>query len=270
MLERARTLPADEVVIDLEDAVAPAAKDDARAKAVAALALDWGGRSVAVRINAVGTEWWERDVAELAAAGGALGTLVVPKCESASELEAVEELLEGPGPGLQALVETAPGLVAIREIAGSSPRLRALIVGYADLAASLGRPPGGDYPGDRWHHVRETVLIHARAAGLDAIDGPFLDFKDAAGLEQSARGARALGYDGKWAIHPTQVEPLNEIFSPTAEEFERAAAVLEALEHAGAAEGRGAVQLEGEMVDEAIRKQAARTIARGEAAGLRR
>ncbi len=277
MLEKARWLPADEVVIDLEDAVAPAAKDDARNAATAAVAEDWGARAVAVRINAVGSAWWESDVKELAAAGGgALATLVVPKCERARDVEAVAELLEAselPGAGgrsigLQALIETASGLIRVGEIAAAGERLEALIVGYADLAASLGRPPKGDYPGDRWHWVRETVLVHARAAGLAAIDGPFLDFKDVEGMRASAESARALGYDGKWAIHPSQLEKLNEVFSPTPEEFARAIKVLEALERAGADQGRGAVQLDGEMVDEASRKQAAQLVARGRAAGL--
>jgi citrate lyase subunit beta/citryl-CoA lyase len=269
MLGKARELPADEVVIDLEDAVAPEAKAEARTAAVAALSEDWGGRAVAVRVNAIGSDWWRRDVAELAAAPGALGSLVVPKCEDPADLASVAALLDEAGPaaaavGLQALIETAAGLVAVRELSTSTERLEGLIVGYADLAASLGRPAVADYPGDRWHWVRETVLVHARAAGLAAIDGPYLSIKDADGLQESAASARALGYDGKWAIHPAQLEPLNEIFSPTADEIEHARAVVEAL--AGAEDdGAGAVKLDGEMIDEASRKQAARIIDRAEA-----
>lgn len=275
MLAKARSLPADEIVIDLEDSVTPDAKEAARSAACAAIADDWGGRAVAVRVNGTGTEWWERDVTELAKANrGALGSLVIPKCETAAQIDAVERLLERtedsagrdqPRVALQALIETATGLVRVGEIAGASLRLETMIVGYADLGASLGRPPEGRYPGDRWHWVRETVLVNARAAGLAAIDGPHLDVSDEDGLRSSASSARALGYDGKWAIHPSQLDPLNEIFSPTPEEFERARTVLEALEAAGE---RGAVQLDGEMIDEASRKHADQLIARGRAAGL--
>lgn len=267
MLAKARELPADEVVIDLEDAVAPEAKAEARAAAVAAMAENWGERAVAVRVNSVGSDWWQRDVAELTAAGGALDSLVVPKCEGAGDVESVASLLDDAGSadlGLQALIETAAGLVAVREIAAASPRLEALIVGYADLAASLGRPASAQYPGDRWHWVRETVLVQARAAGLAAIDGPYLSIEDADGLRASAEGARALGYDGKWAVHPAQLGALNEVFSPAPEEVERARAVLDALAGAGG-EGSGATELEGEMIDEASRKQAARIIAHAEA-----
>lgn len=275
MLAKARSLPADEIVIDLEDSVTPDAKEAARSAACAAIAEDWGGRAVAVRVNGTGTEWCERDVTDLAKAdGAALGSLVIPKCETAAQIDVVERLLEQteesagfdrPRVGLQALIETAAGLVRVGEIAGASRRLESMIVGYADLGASLGRPREGRYPGDRWHWVRETVLVHARAAGLAAIDGPHLDVSDEDELRSSASSARALGYDGKWAIHPSQLDPLNEIFSPTLKEFERARAVLEALEGAGE---RGAVQLDGEMIDEASRKHADQLIARGRAAGL--
>ena len=275
MLAKARTIDADEIVIDLEDSVSHEAKQEARAAARAALAEDWGGRAVAVRINGIATEWWTADVAEVASADrSALDSLVIPKCESAEQVRAVARLVEeaersrgseGPAVSLQALIETAAGLVAIREIASADAPMEALIVGYADLRASLGRTLEAEYPGDPWHWVRETVLVNARAAGLAAIDGPVLEISDDDSLRSSAWSARALGYDGKWAIHPNQLPPINEIFSPTREEFERARSVLAALE---SADGPGAVRLEGEMIDEASRKQAARLLARGEAAGL--
>jgi citrate lyase subunit beta/citryl-CoA lyase len=275
MLFKARSLAADEIVIDLEDAVPADLKDDARTAAVAALGEDWGDRAVAVRINGIGTEWWERDVSELATAGGGPLSLVVPKCEHAADIEAVEAQL-GPaagrsregsasGPGLQALIETAAGLVNVVEIASASPRLEALIIGYADLAASLGLPPSEGYAGDRWHWAREQILVHARAAGLAAIDGPWLEIADEDGFRRSAADTRALGFDGKWAIHPSQIETLNEVFSPTLAEFERARSVLDALE----VSGDGAMKLDGAMIDEASRKQAAAIVARGEAGGLR-
>ena len=278
MLAKAQGLPADEIVIDLEDSVPPDGKDEARATAAESVREgSWEGRSVAVRINSTSTPWGARDVAHLVAeSGDALTCLVVPKVESAEELQAVDRLLGGEEErvgrgrpvGLQALIETAAGLSAAREIAGASDRLEALIIGYADLAASLGRQMAADYPGDRWHWVRETVLVAARSAGRQAIDGPHLEVGDLEGLEVEASRAYALGFDGKWALHPSQVEPLNEIFSPRQEDVDRAAAILDALAEGEREGGRGAVMLDGEMIDEASRKLAVQVVARGEAAGM--
>jgi citrate lyase subunit beta / citryl-CoA lyase len=265
MLAKAASLPADEVVIDLEDSVVPERKEEARAL-VAKTLQSWEGPPAAVRINPLSSEWGKADVAGLAGAGDTLGSLVVPKVESPAELTEVDRQLGGfSGTGLQALIETAVGLSQVREIASATSRLEALITGYADLAASLGRPTGADYPGDRWHWVRETVLVAARAGGLQAIDGPHVDIADLEGLHTEAGRARALGFDGKWALHPSQVEPLNEVFSPAQEEIDRATAVLETLGEAG---DRGAALLDGEMIDEASRKLAAQVIARGRAAGM--
>jgi citrate lyase subunit beta / citryl-CoA lyase len=278
MLAKAQGLPADEVVVDLEDSVTPDRKDEARAVTTAAVRDgDWGGRSVAVRINSPATALGVGDVVGVVeGAGAALGSLVVPKVESAADLHLVERLLaereEGAGRdspvGVQALIETAAGLSRAGEIARASGRLEALVIGYADLAASLGRPPAADYPGDRWHWVRETVLVAARSAGLQAIDGPHLEVRDLEGLGVEARYARALGFDGKWALHPSQVEPLNEVFSPRQEEVDRAGAILAALAAGESEGGHGAVMLDGEMIDEASRKLANQMIARGRAAGL--
>ena len=272
MLAKARTLPADEVVIDLEDAVVPAQKDEAREATVVALAADgWQARSIAVRVNGTGTPWFERDVRELAErAGEALGTIIVPKAESAGGLEQVELLLETTEAGrrrsrplgLQALIETARGLVRVNEIAASSSRLEALIIGYADLAASLGRPPGARHDPDRWSWALDAVVIAARAAGIQAIDGPHLQIADLDGLRAAAARARELGYDGKWALHPSQVEPLIEIFSPTPDEIDAARAILSALEQAEGQGSAGAAMLDGEMVDEASRKLALQVLAR--------
>jgi citrate lyase subunit beta/citryl-CoA lyase len=263
MLAKAAGLPADEVVIDLEDSVVPGAKEQARGLTVAALG-SWQGPPVAVRINPLSGEWGREDVAALAGVEG-LGSLVVPKVEAAAALVEVDGLLGDSAAGLQALIETARGLQLVGEIAGASDRLETLITGYADLAASLGLPGRADYPGDRWHWVRSTVLVAARAAGLQAIDGPHLEIADLDGLRVEAGRARALGFDGKWALHPSQVEPLNEAFSPTPGELEHATAVLRALERAG---DQGAALLDGEMIDEASRKLAAQVVARGRAAGL--
>ena len=270
MLAKAQQLDADEVVIDLEDAVTPDRKDEARATAAEAIRNgDWGDRSVAVRVNALATEWGERDVAELARdAGPRLGSLVVPMAESADQMLAVDGLLGGHDAGLQALIETAAGLSAVREISTATPRLETLIIGYADLAASLLRPLKADYPGDRWHWVRETVLVAARTAGIQAIDGPHLEIADIDGLRVEAERTRALGFDGKWAVHPSQIDPINEVFSPRQEEVDRAGAMLAALDRAEAEGGRGAVMLDGEMLDEVHRKLALEVLARGEAAGM--
>lgn len=276
MLTKARGLAADEVVIDLEDAVAPPVKEQARAAVTAAVAQGgWGERTVAVRINGPATRWCHRDVIEVVAgAGDGLASLVVPKVESPGEIEFVDRLAgmveqevgRAAPVGLQALIETATGLRHIHAIAHASARLETLIVGYADLSASLGLPPEEDHSGDRWHHVLATVLIAARDAGLQAIDGPYLAIKDLDGFRAASQRSHALGYDGKWALHPTQIEVLNDLFAPSPEELEHARGVLEALEAAEHGESRGAVIHDGAMIDEASRKLAAQVVARGAAA----
>jgi citrate lyase subunit beta / citryl-CoA lyase len=270
MLAKAPGVPADEIVIDLEDAVAAAAKDDARRLAGRVLRQGLGARGmVAVRVNALDSGWCHRDVLELVEqAGPAIDSFVLPKVERADDVRWLDRFLgmlgeRASGIRLQALVETAAGLVQAAEIAAASPRLEAVVLGYADLAASLGRA-AGDEPG-RWLHAQEVVLAAARAAGVQAIDGPFLGIRDQQGLRLRADHARGLGFDGKWAVHPEQVPVLNELFTPAADELERAATIVAALESAGS----GAVEVDGEMVDEASRRLALHVLARGEAAGLR-
>jgi citrate lyase subunit beta/citryl-CoA lyase len=282
MIAKARGMIADEVIIDLEDSVPADHKGQARRTVLAALADgDWLAPTIAVRINGTGTRWCHRDVIELIEGGGErLASLIIPKVQSAADVEFVARLAsmveresgrKSPV-GLELLIETATGLRCIHEAAHASDRVESLIVGYADLAASLGRPiavaddPGGIY----WRWVLETVLVAARDAGIQAIDGPHFQIGDLDGLRARAKLARTLGYDGKWALHPTHVEPLNDVFSPTQEEFDRAAAILQELERAATADGRGAVLLDGEMIDEASRKQATQVLARGTAAGLSR
>lgn len=271
MLAKAAGLEADEIVVDLEDSVASDAKEQARelvgdlVVAERSLAV-----AVAVRINPLTSPWGERDVADLVErAGPRIGSLVIPKVESGEDVLAVDRLLcsvgePARGVGLQALIETAGGILRAGEIAIGSPRLEALILGYADLAASLGRAPG-PAPPEQWLHAQETVLVAARAAGLQAIDGPYLEIRDDDGLRLRAEHARALGFDGKWAVHPGQLGIINAAFTPVHEELVRARAILDALARA---EGRGAVELDGEMVDEASRKLALQVVARGRAAGI--
>jgi citrate lyase subunit beta / citryl-CoA lyase len=271
MLTKAPAIPADEIVIDLEDAVVPADKDEARWLAARVLSEGLGtAGTLAVRVNALDSGWCHRDVLELVeAAGPAIDSLVLPKAERADDVRWLDRFLgmlgeRAGGIGLQALVETAGGLGRVGEIAAASPRLEAVILGYADLGASLGRT-AGDEPGT-WLHAQELVLVAARAAGVQAIDGPFLGIRDDEGLRLRAEHARALGFDGKWAVHPDQVPVLNELFTPAADELERADAIVAALEGGGP----GAVEVEGEMVDEASRRLALDVLARAEAAGVRR
>lgn len=260
-LAKAAGLAADEVVIDLEDAVAVAAKDEARAATVAAL-TSWSGAGVAVRVNAPGTPWCHLDVAALGALPELPSSIVVPKVQSAGDLAFVERLLDGVEAGsgrrnplrVQALIETAAGLARVQEIAAASARLDALILGYADLAASL----GGARDLDAWLPAQHELLVAARANGLQAIDGPYLGIAADEGFHAAAARARDLGFDGKWAIHPSQIDALNATFTPGEAEVERARAIVAALESAE----EGAVELDGEMLDEAVRTAALRVLAR--------
>jgi citrate lyase subunit beta/citryl-CoA lyase len=265
MLAKAEGLPADEVVIDLEDAVAASAKDEARAAAVGALAR-WQGPPVAVRINAPGTPWCHLDLTALGGLAELPATVVVPKVESAGDLAFVERLLAGVEAGsgrarplrVQALIETAAGLARVDEIAAASARLDTLILGYADLAASL----GGARELDAWLPAQHAVVVAARANGLQAIDGPHLGVEPDERFRAAAARARDLGFDGKWVIHPDQIEAANELFLPSEAELERAQAVIAALEAAEREGGQGAVSLDGEMLDEAVRAAALRVLAR--------
>jgi citrate lyase subunit beta/citryl-CoA lyase len=270
-LAKAAGLGADEVVIDLEDAVVPDAKAQARAAVVAALReLDWSRTTVAVRVNAARTPWCHEDVAALAAAATPPRALVLPKVEGAGDVAFAERLLDGveaaapPAAPLRvhALIETAAGVARVQEIAGASPRLEALIVGYADLAASLGRTAAGAADLDRWDAIREAVLLAARAHDLQAIDGPYLGLRPDERFAAQVARARDGGFDGKWAIHPSQVAPLNEAFVPSADEVADAQAVVAALAAAERDGRQGAVALDGRMLDEPVRAAALRVLAR--------
>jgi citrate lyase subunit beta / citryl-CoA lyase len=284
MLSKAPSLPADEVFMDLEDSVAPLAKEEARDSVVQALKEgDWAGKTVVVRVNGVYTKWCARDVLHVVEnAGHFLDCLMIPKVELASDVTFVDNLLRMTEEnltldrriGLEVQIETATGLRNIHDIAAASDRIETLIFGPADMSASLGLPtvtagmPMPGYPGDHWHHVLSTILIAARHARVQAIDGPYLLIKDLEGFREMAERARALGYDGKWALHPAQIDVLNEVFTPSQEEFDKASAMLEAYRHATEVEGRGAVMFGTEMIDEASRKMAEQLAARGRAAGL--
>jgi len=284
MLAKAPSLPADEVFMDLEDSVAPGAKEEARANVIQALKEgDWTGKTAVVRVNGVSTRWCYRDVIEVVEnAGQYLDCLMIPKVEYGTEVTFVDDLLrmieETSGLdrpiGLEVQIETATGITNIDDISHASDRTETLIFGPADMSASLGLPaltaglPMPDYPGDHWHFILSRILVAARAAGLQAIDGPYLVIKDLDGFREVALRARALGYDGKWALHPGQIDVLNEVFTPSQDEYDKAEAILEAYRHATEVEFRGAVMFGNEMIDEASRKMAEQVAARGRAAGL--
>jgi citrate lyase subunit beta/citryl-CoA lyase len=285
MLAKAATLPADEVFLDLEDAVAPLEKNDAtRQKVVDALRnQEWLARTKVVRVNAVSTPWCFRDVAYVVeGAGAALDCIMLPKVETPGDVHFADRLLtqleaELDLPqriGLEVQIESPLGLVHVEAIAASSSRIETLIFGPGDFAASTGMPEltvgavDGDYAGDQWHYVLWRILIAARAFGLQAIDGPYAQIRDSKGFRQVARRSRTLGFDGKWALHPDQIELCNEIFSPSPEEFERASRIISAYAEATDGNRLGAVMFEGEMIDEASRKMAEQVFARGRAAGL--
>lgn len=276
MLAGSRELGADQVMLDLEDSVAPNAKDEARERVLAELERGgWGERIVSVRVNPLSSDAGRRDLDALARSGAALETVVVPKVSSPEDLRVVEEMLgDRSDVGLEALIETATGLAAAEAIASASGRLRALVFGPLDLGASLGIPAfAGDgtegYPGDLWHYARFRILVAARAAGVLVIDGPLPLLDDPERLHAAAVLAASIGFDGKWVIHPRQIDIVNEAFTPTRASFDGALAVIRALDQTAEREGRGAVGLGDLMVDEASRRMAEGIVARGRAAGLR-
>jgi citrate lyase subunit beta / citryl-CoA lyase len=266
MAEKAAASEADLVFLDLEDAVAPSEKVAARAKIATALkTLDWGRKTRAVRINDLETQWAYEDVIQVVEeAGEHLDLIIIPKVKSAEDVRWVDTLLTQielkrgweRRIGLEVLIEEVEAMVHTDEIATSSPRLEALILGFGDYSASQGirlEAIGGkspEYPGDIWHYHRNRVIVAARAAGIDAIDGPFANFRDTEGYRGECRRAYLLGAVGKWAIHPDQIPVANEVFSPTAKEVERARKLVRAYAEAEAS-GLGAVAVDGVMVDAA-------------------
>ena len=288
MLGKAPGLPADMVFLDLEDSVSPLEKEAARSKVVNAIKTqDWGDKVLCVRINAWDTEWTVFDVIEVVGqAGIRLEEVMLPKVQSAAEVVALDLLLtqveiKAGLPvghiGIEAQIETTRGLINVEEICAASPRLETIIFGPADFAASMEMPvlTGGvqipEYPGDHFHYVFSKILMAGRANGLQVIDGPFLKIREPDAFRDYCQRTKVLGYDGKWALHPDQVDILNELFSPTQEQFDRAWDILDAYEKA-TTEGdrKGAVMFGDEMIDEASRKMATKFVRRGERAGFRR
>ena len=289
MIEKAKGLPADEVFLDLEDAVAPDAKAEARSRVAAALTdSGWSGQLRGVRVNDWTTQWTHADVIDVVSAAGAvLDLIVLPKVTDVSHIHALDLLLTQLETmhrlpvgriGIEPQIESAAGLTNIDAIA-AGPRVQALVLGPADLMASLhmrtlvvGEQPEGYDVGDAYHHVLMRILIAARTQGIAAIDGPFLKVRDVDAFRRVAGRSAALGYDGKWVLHPEQIWAGNEIFSPRQADYDHAELILEAYEwHTSRAGGaRGAVMLGEEMIDEASRKMALVISAKGRAAGMAR
>jgi citrate lyase beta subunit len=279
MAEKALASQADAVFLDLEDAVAPDEKAEARGKIVQALQeLDWEDRPTLYRSNALDTPYFYRDVIEVVEeAGDRLDSILIPKVQRPEDLHVAATLLyqtelsAGLEPGkikIEGQIESARGLVSVDGIASATGRLMALHFGPGDFAASVRMPQTSIgvmdewdevYPGHRFHYAMQRIVVAARAADLRAVDGPVADYRDEDGLRKSCLLARSLGFDGKWCIHPAQIETVNEVFQPTEEETEWAKKVLKAYEEASAA-GRGAITLDGQMIDAASIRMARNTL----------
>jgi citrate lyase subunit beta/citryl-CoA lyase len=281
MLAKAAESAADHVFCDLEDAVAPSAKAGARKTIVEALnGLDWGRKTRCVRVNDVTTEWCFEDIIEVVeGAGKNLDTIMLTKANRAADVQFVSLLLdqlekklklERPI-GIEVLIEETSGLQHVEEIAASTPRLEALIFGMGDYSASQQmnlRGWGGDgYPGDVFHYPRFRIAMAARTAGLDPVDGPFANFRNEEAFRREARYAFMLGFVGKWAIHPAQIAPALEVFSPTAEEVSRARELAAAYDEA-LAQGLGSVNHNGTMVDAASIRIVMNTVRKAELIGM--
>jgi citrate lyase subunit beta/citryl-CoA lyase len=289
MLEKAQSLPADQVFLDLEDAVAPLAKPSARKNIVAVLNEgDWGSKARVVRVNDLTTPWTYTDVIEVVEGAGAnLDCIMLPKVQSASHIEwldltltQLEKTLGLPvgGIGIEAQIENAAGLVNVDAIAAASPRVETIIFGPADFMASINMKSlvvgalHPDYPGDPFHYILMRILMAARMHDKQAIDGPYLQIKDVDGFREVAKRSAALGFDGKWVLHPGQLDAANEVYSPAQQDYDHAELILDAYDYFTSEVGGklGAVMLGDEMIDEASRKMALVIAAKGRAAGMTR
>jgi citrate lyase subunit beta/citryl-CoA lyase len=290
MLEKAKGLPADQVFMDIEDAVAPLAKPDARKNIVAALNEGgYDGKVRSVRVNDWTTQWTYADVVEVVSGAGAnLDCIMLPKVQGPEQIQALDLLItqieksEGLPVGrigIEAQIENAMGLTKVDEIASASPRVETIIFGPADFMASINmkslvvgeQPPGYDV-GDAYHYILMRILMAARAYDKQAIDGPYLQIKDVEGYRRVAERSAALGFDGKWVLHPDQIAAANEVFSPRQDDYDHAELILDAYDWYTSAQGgaRGAAMLGDEMIDEASRKMALVIASKGRAAGMQR
>lgn len=283
MMAKAADSPADEVFLDLEDSVAPDDKVDARQSVIDAVGEnDWGDTVLAYRINGLNTKWWYDDLIEVVSeVGESLDDIIIPMVTSASDVDTVETLLRQVEVnagldvgeiGLEVQIEDGAGMNNAIEIAHASDRLDSLIFGPGDYSASMGTPgltigQFSDYPGHYWHYQLSRLNHAAKSAGLPCIDGPYAVIDDPEGYRDSCRHANLLGCDGKWAIHPSQIEIANEVFAPDPETAAKAERIIEA--YRGATDsGQGSVSIDGEMIDEATHKMAKRVLDRAKAAGV--
>ena len=289
-LEKAQGLDSDQVFLDIEDSVAPIAKADARKNIVDVLNTgDWGNRVRTVRVNDWTTQWTYKDVIEVVEGAGAnLDCIMLPKVQTPEQVAALDVLLtqiettmgyEVGRIGIEAQIENALGLINVDAIATASPRVETIIFGPADFMASINmkslvvgeQPPGYD-TGDAYHYILMRILMAARAHDKQAIDGPYLQIKDLDGFKRVAGRSAALGFDGKWTLHPDQISAANEVYSPLQSDYDHAENILDAYEYYTSEQGgaKGAVMLGDEMIDEASRKMALVISAKGRAAGMQR
>ena len=277
MMAKAAASDADLVFLDLEDAVAPSEKEAARQPIVEALnGLDWGTKTKAVRINSTDTRWCADDVMSIVhGAGAVLDVIIIPKVKAPRDVWFVDTLLNQLETqlGLEILIEETEALARVEELAGCCPRLEALILGVGDLSASQGIRTGhiGDtgnrYPGDMWHYARNRMIVAARANGLDAIDGPYANFRNPDSYRREAEWSATLGAVGKWAIHPSQVPIANEVYAPTSAEIGQAKSIIGAMREAESG-GAGAANRDGMMIDAATARIYQVVLDRAEQAGL--
>jgi citrate lyase subunit beta/citryl-CoA lyase len=275
---------ADQFFLDLEDAVAPGVKESARANIVAALnEYQFGNAVRVVRVNAADHPNAYGDIISVVeGAGQRLDCLMIPKVDNVSHVHFVDRLLDQLETnlglknriGLELQIETAEGLINVNQIAAASSRAETIIFGPGDFSANIGMPAltvgaiDSRYPGDIWHHVNMSILMAARAYGLQAIDGPYAQIRDEPGLREVAMRTYLMGFDGKWALHPDQVAPLNQIYTPPLEAYQRAEGIMAAYKKATEEDRLGAVMFGDEMIDEASRKMAEQLVIKGRAAGL--
>ena len=283
MIANAAESDADEVFLDLEDSVAPNAKVEAREPLIeAAHDHDWSDTVLSFRMNGIDTKWWYDDVIEVVGrAGGYIDDIVVPMVAGPSDVHTVENLLtqvEGNNGlevgriGLEPQIEDGDGMHNVYDIAHASDRLSSIIFGPGDYAAAMGTPgldigQFPEYPGHYWHHALSECNAAAKSAGLPCIDGPYADVEDPEGYRESCERANMLGCDGKWAIHPSQIEIGNDVFAPDPEVAERAERIVDAYAEA-MEEGKGAVSVDGQLVDEATNKMAQDIVAKARAADV--
>jgi len=288
-LEKAKSLNSDQVFLDLEDACAPLAKPEARKNIVAALNEGgWGDRLRVVRVNDLTTHWTYRDVIEVVEGAGAnLDCIMLPKVQDAAQVQWLDLILtqiektmgyEVGKIGIEAQIENARGLINVDEIAAASPRIETIIFGPADFMASINMKSlvvgalHPDYPADPFHYILMRILMAARAYDVQAIDGPFLQIRDTDAFAEVAKRSAMLGFDGKWVLHPGQIDIANDVYSPSQEDYDHSELILDAYEYFTSEAGgkKGSAMLGDEMIDEASRKMALVIAGKGRAAGMAR